>query len=194
MRTQKTVLANLFPSFTGYVYLFALTMALQTGHMVEHVAQVVQKFVLHLPQAHGLIGRLDLEQVHFAFNTLYLGTLIMVFLGWLVFGGQVSNRPKLLGGVLLFALVVQIYHQVEHTVKLVQFLEAMVQGTPGILGAHFDGVIVHFVMNAVVYLPALVVFFWAGLHWQTLLALRQVSRFVGSLRPSVGSPQAVPHM
>ena len=42
------------------MYLFALTVLIQALHMVEHVAQVLQKFVLHIAPAHGLIGTLDL--------------------------------------------------------------------------------------------------------------------------------------
>ena len=73
--------------FQGYIYLFALTLALQTGHMLEHVVQVIQKFVLGSSNAHGLIGRLDIEWVHFGFNTAYFVLLLpLVWGGWLIAG------------------------------------------------------------------------------------------------------------
>ena len=84
-----------------YVYLFALTVLIQALHMVEHVAQVIQKFVLHIVPAHGLIGALDLEQVHFAFNVLYLVTLAVVMVGWFHFGSQLCSRHKALAALLI---------------------------------------------------------------------------------------------
>jgi hypothetical protein len=132
--------------------------------MVEHVAQVIQKFVFHITPAHGLIGQLDLEQVHFAFNLFYLSMLIAVTVGWFYFGSQISRHWKVFAVILGATVLVQSYHMAEHTVKLVQFIETMMQGTPGILGAHFDGVIFHAVMNTAVFVPVAVVFILAGVH------------------------------
>ena len=83
--------------FKQFVYMFVATIVIQTLHMVEHVAQVLQKFVLDFPYAHGLIGSFDLEQVHFIFNLMYLGALIYVTLGWLNFGRRVCRQEKMLG-------------------------------------------------------------------------------------------------
>ena len=152
--------------FKQFVYMFVATVVIQTLHMVEHVAQVFQKFVLDYSYAHGLIGSLDLEQVHFTFNLLYLGALIFVTLGWLNFGGRVCRQEKMLGALLILTVMVQGYHMVEHSARLVQFLSTGLQGTPGLFGAHFDGVIFHAVMNTVVYLPAVVVFICSGMHRQ----------------------------
>ena len=55
---------------------------------------------------------------------------------------------------------------VEHSARLVQFLNTGLQGTPGLIGGHFDGVIFHAAMNTVVYLPAVVVFVCSGMHNQ----------------------------
>lgn len=144
--------------------MFGATVALQAFHMVEHLAQVYQKFVLDISNAHGLVGQLDLEQVHFAFNLLYLGMLIYVMMGWINFGGQVCRHQKMFGMVLLATTLFQGYHMVEHSAKLIQFLNTGVQGTPGIVGVHFDGVIFHAVMNWAVFLPVVVVFICAGMH------------------------------
>ena len=144
--------------------LFALTVLIQALHMVEHVAQVIQKFVLSIAPAHGLIGALDLEQIHFAFNVLYLATLVVVMVGWVYFGSQLCSKQKALAGILIGTVALQSYHMVEHSVKLVQFLATGMQGTPGIAGMHLDGVIFHALMNTAVFVPIVVVFFYAGLH------------------------------
>ena len=163
--------ASNYRFFKFYVYLFAVTLGIQTGHMLEHVTQVIQKFVLHVTPAHGLIGRLDLEQIHFGFNSAYLLMFFPLFLGWFCYRAEIAEltpRWKLLAGIFLITFIVQIYHQAEHTAKLVQYLNTHMQGTQGILGAHFDLVIMHFIINLLVYLPMLVVFFGGGLHRKLL--------------------------
>ena len=44
-------------SLDHFVSLFALTALIQALHMVEHVAQVIQKFVLHIAPAHILLAQ-----------------------------------------------------------------------------------------------------------------------------------------
>jgi hypothetical protein len=141
-----------------------MTLIIQALHMVEHVAQVLQKFVLHIAPAHGLIGQLDLEQVHFAFNLVCLTALIVVMVGWLYYGSQICSKQKVLGAMLIGTVAVQFYHMIEHSVKLAQFIATGMQGTPGIAGMHFDGVIFHALMNTAVFAPVVMVFFCAGLH------------------------------
>ena len=155
-----------FRLFGTYIYFFALTLVVQTGHMVEHIVQMTQKFLLHVP-AHGLIGQWDIGQVHFGFNTVYFAFLFPLLLGWFNYRQEIkltSRRWGWLTGLFLATVLVQTYHQAEHSVKLVQFLETHMQGTAGILGAHFDLVIVHFVLNTLVYVPLVIVLLGAGLH------------------------------
>ena len=85
-------------------------------------------------------------------------------IGWFYYGSQVSKKWKAFGIALGLTVLVQGYHMAEHTAKLVQFIETMMQGTPGILGAHFDGVIFHAAMNTAVFLPVLIVFLAAGVY------------------------------
>lgn len=153
-----------YGAFKQFGYMFAATVGIQTFHMIEHVAQVMQKFMFNMSAAHGLIGQLDLEQVHFAFNLLYLGTLIYVMLGWLNFGGHVCRYQKMFGVILAGTVLVQSYHMVEHTAKLIQFIATGMQGTPGLIGAHFDGVIFHAIMNTAVFAPVVVVFICSGMY------------------------------
>lgn len=164
MQLPVTFPVGAFTPIKQFVVMFALAVAIQAFHMVEHVAQVIQKFVFHSTSAHGLIGQLDLEQVHFAFNLFYLITLMVVMVGWLYYGSQICGKHRVLAAMLIGTVAVQSYHMVEHSVKLAQFISTGIQGTPGIAGMHFDGVIFHALMNTAVFLPVVVVFFCAGLH------------------------------
>lgn len=169
-----------------FVSMFALSIAIQAFHMVEHVAQVLQKFVFHNVPAHGLIGRLDLEQIHFAFNLFYLATLIVVMVGWLYYARDITDRHvKLFGFVIFGTVLLQSYHMLEHVVKLIQFLETGMQGTPGILGTFIDGVVFHAMMNTAVLVPMVVVFVCAGL---TRVLWQQPYRGPGGPVTSGGSP------
>ena len=157
--------------FQGYIYLFAVTLAIQTGHMLEHVIQVLQKFVLGSSKAHGLIGQLDIEQVHFGFNTVYYALLLPLVWGWFTYRQEIGllfRRWTVLTTVFLATLLIQSYHQVEHSGKLVQFINTNMHGTLGILGAHFDLVLLHFTINALVYLPLIILFFGADFHKRLL--------------------------
>jgi len=53
---------------------------------------------------------------------------------------------------------------VEHSVKLAQFISTGMQVTPGIVEMHLDGVIFHALMNTVVLVPVVIVFFCSGIH------------------------------
>lgn len=161
---SSAILTRSLSPLDQFVYLFALTVLIQALHMVEHVAQVIQKFVLHIAPAHGLIGALDLEQIHFGFNVLYLATLVVVMVGWFHFGSQLCNRQKALAAILIGTVTLQSYHMLEHSVKLAQFIATGMQGTPGLTGMHLDGVIFHALMTTAVFVPVVVVFFCAGLH------------------------------
>ena len=162
--TTRSLLRARTTPFAQFIQMFVVTLVVQTFHMVEHVAQVMQRFVFNSASAHGLIGALDVEQVHFLFNLLYLGTLFYITLGWLNFGGRVCRNYRVLGALLVGSALLQSYHMAEHSVKLVQFLNTGIQGTPGLLGAHFDGVIFHAAMNTAVYVPVVVVFVCSGMY------------------------------
>ncbi len=134
--------------------------------MVEHVAQVIQKFAIHA-LAHGLIGQLDLEPVHFWFNLFYLVFLGFTLMGWFLCRTDVSKCTtnwSTYTGVLLIGFLIQTWYMTEHSVKFAQFLHTGMQGTPGILGSYFEPVLLHFFYNTIVYLPLAVVFFGGRLY------------------------------
>lgn len=139
-----------------FFWIYVGVNVIQGFHMLEHVAQVIQRYGLgHSPaHAHGLLGMLDLEWVHVFYN----GALLLA-LYWLFLIGKRHLRAL---GIVTYALFVtalwlQSYHMVEHLVKITQHLATGVQGTPGILGPFFVNPLwFHFWINLVVTMLTLV--------------------------------------
>jgi hypothetical protein len=107
----------------GWLALFYGLAVLQGAHMVEHIVQMVQIHVLHLtgPAARGVFGALDVEWVHFVWNTLVFAALAVL----------VWRYPR---NVLLWVtLVFSVWHQIEHSYILSVYLRTGVSGTPGLL-------------------------------------------------------------
>lgn len=141
-------------TLTNIRRLLITTVLVQGFHIVEHILQVMQKS-LGIAPAHGLIGAFNLEWVHFTYNAVYLillGILFVVIAVKRVFPSHIPYRVPLLSAF-LFLITAQGYHVVEHTVKLQQHLATGMEGTPGLLGAHFDLVWFHFFLNVAVYVP-----------------------------------------
>lgn len=133
--------------------LFYVLVVTQIGHFGEHLVQVVQIHVLHLSgvDARGIFGALDIEWVHFIFNT-YIIIAEIVLLRYF------RKNPWLWAG-----LVVAIWHELEHVVIMYVYLTTGVAGSPGLLsqggliagGLPFIRADVHFVYNLVETLPIL---------------------------------------
>jgi hypothetical protein len=145
--------------FMPYVIL-TIALAVQSFHMLEHIAQLVQKFVLNIHAAHGLLGAsLDFEPVHFTYNTIYLALVVIV---WLSFRNTPIKNMKGICSYLLplisFVLVTQSWHFVEHAVKLEQHFISGCLSCPGILGYYTDPILLHFAYNTIVFLPLVVVY------------------------------------
>jgi hypothetical protein len=145
------------------------TLTLQSVHMLEHVAQVLQKFVLRQPEAHGLLGAIfDFEWVHFVFNTSLGAALVLIFF-WC---RRAAGHPLPLS---LRAVVwLQGYHVVEHVVKMLQYYVSHAEPTKGILGFVFPVIWLHFWINMIVLalIVVLIVGDWDGIqsHAQSDLA------------------------
>ena len=118
----------------------------QSFHMLEHGVQVYQVYVAQSATRSGLLGaHFNTEWVHFWFNLAVLDFLIWAtLLLWRSLGDQPA-------AVLLAALVIESWHMVEHSVKIVQFLERGAQPTPGLLGGIVGLVWFHFGINLAVY-------------------------------------------
>jgi hypothetical protein len=108
-----------------WLALFYVLVLFEVGHVVEHVAQMIQLHVLHLDAAHarGIFGALDIEWVHFLWNTWILGVVVVLLF-------RFRNNPWLWA-----ASLVAGWHELEHALILSMYLTTGVAGTPGLLAA-----------------------------------------------------------
>lgn len=147
--------------------LFLGVILLQGAHELEHVVQIVQRQLLGIPNGSGIAGSVvDIEPIHFAYNTLFLALLAAVYFRLdLDTDGPRIHGPAVFG-LLTFALAFQVWHEIEHVFKLAQYLELHhLNGTGGILGLGpgalrptFPIPLLHLAYNSIAYLPALAAF------------------------------------
>jgi len=104
---------------------FFVLLIVQSVHFTEHIAQVIQIHLLGLSgtQAHGIIGMLDLEWVHFAFDALWMPicvyTLLFIYR---------KNNPWL-----WILAVIVTWHAIEHIAIMSFYLRTGIVGSPGLL-------------------------------------------------------------
>lgn len=135
---------------------------LQGFHEIEHLVQVVQRSLLGIADGSGILGSVtDIEPLHFAYNTLYLALLAVTYLLLGLHHHGPSEHGRRVTGFLTFALALQMWHELEHAIKLAQYLALGVNGTGGILGQGPGALIpiapiplLHLAYNTAVYLPA----------------------------------------
>jgi len=141
--------------------LMLIAVIAQSGHTLEHFVQVYQHVVLgwETSDSHGILGRADIEPVHFWWNFSVMLTLIVVYYAW------EFNRPestlrqfKDMRWTFFTVLAVQGYHMIEHTIKYYQHIQTGKQGTPGFIGQFIgsDLIFFHFWINMIVY-PGMVI-------------------------------------
>jgi nitrous oxidase accessory protein NosD len=129
---------------------------LQVGHQVEHIAQMLQMHVDGQPPAfaHGLVGRLDLEWVHFGLTVTIALVALIALARW-------PRNP-----VAWLLMPLALWHLAEHTTILITYLRTGITGTPGILahGGLLNGPLarpdLHFLYNATILLLLIGVWAW----------------------------------
>lgn len=133
-------------------------LVIQAAHMVEHVAQVVQKYILMMDQARGLLGSaFDLEWVHFVYNSGLEAAFLTILLLW-----RRADRTTVPPALTLLVWF-QGYHVVEHVVKVVQYYAlGITMGPKGVLGHLVSLIWLHFAFNLVVL--ALIFLLWNSLR------------------------------
>ena len=144
-----------------WLALFYALVVTQSGHFVEHVSQMVQIHVLGLQgaAARGIFGSLDIEWVHFVWNTW---VLIVVLVLLRRYGGN---------GWVRLSVLLTGWHELEHVYILSVYLQTGISGTPGPLssGGLIGGGLpvsrpdLHFLYNLVETVP-LVLGFLYQLH------------------------------
>lgn len=106
--------------------IYFVFLALQSIHMTEHIAQMVQIHILGrmFSSSHGLFGALlDVEWLHFWFDSVYI-PFCMIYLLMLYKG---CDKWMLI----LFPLA--IWHAAEHVVIINYYIRTGITGSPGIL-------------------------------------------------------------
>ena len=107
----------------GWLAFFFILVVTQGAHVLEHVAQMVQIHLLGLSglQARGIFGMLDIEWVHFIWNSwVLLFAVLLVFL--------FRKNPWL-----WVLLVISVWHEMEHVYIMSVFLHTGHVGAPGLL-------------------------------------------------------------
>jgi len=152
--------------YSPWLALFALLTLAQVGHFLEHAVQMDQIHLLGLAgeQARGIFGALDIEWVHFVWNTW-----ILVGIALVVGGLDVSPRRN---PWLWLALLLAGWHELEHSYLIGGYLATGVAGAPGLLatgGALFGGLPLsradlHFVYNLLETAPLVAAFLYQVAH------------------------------
>jgi hypothetical protein len=135
--------------------LYALVVT-QTGHFLEHVAQMIQLHLLGLTgaNARGVFGALDIESVHFTWNTWVIAAVLTLLWRYR------ANRW------LWLAAALAGWHEAEHAYIFIIYLTTGVAGTPGLLsqGGVLGGGLpiarpdLHFIYNLAETLPQALAF------------------------------------
>ena len=115
---------EIYRQYRWLAFFFVLLIA-QSVHFTEHIAQMIQIHLLGLSgmQAHGIIGMLDLEWVHFIFDAGWVPICVYI----LLFVYRKSNPWLWVLGVIV------TWHAFEHVVIMSYYLRTGIVGSPGLL-------------------------------------------------------------
>jgi hypothetical protein len=152
-------------------YFMSAVVAIQGGHVVEHIVQIVQVFALGVAEEHalGLLGYVlqfngTEEWLHLGFNTLYLLSLYALILPlWRI---TPAVLPRWAFWFFIFASVwIETWHMVEHGVIISHVIANGGCPCPGIgdVALGVSDTILHFVYNLIAY---------TGVAYAYLLILR----------------------
>jgi hypothetical protein len=149
-----------------YFFIFLGTaIAIQIAHDAEHVVQALQVFVLGTPRpaAGGLLGTFfDFPIVHFTYNFVYFGALLFA-VAWAYGLGGFQKLDRIGMWLLIITAGVQTYHAAEHVIQITQEAATGTQRPPGFIGLFQDNIIVHLLLNTIVWvLPAIAMWRFGG--------------------------------
>ncbi len=145
---------------------FMTSYVLQVFHQVEHVAQVYQYWLLQLPasQAHGIVFFADLEWNHFLFNLCYEIALGISALGFIRVLYRTDNATSFNLFVVFYPLIIQGWHVVEHSVRIMEHMRVGCSPCPGILDTLFGVPLIplHYWFDLSMLFLQGVLFIWFG--------------------------------
>ncbi len=145
-----------------WLALFYVLVITQGGHFIEHVVQMIQIHILGLKglEARGVFGALDIEWVHFTWNTwVIIAALLLIF-------RFRANRW------LWLTVLIAGWHELEHIIIMASYLATGQAGTPGLLskGGLLGGGLplvrpdLHFVYNLIETTPLVIAFVYQLKH------------------------------
>lgn len=108
-----------------WIAFFFVLLISQSVHFIEHIAQMAQIHIMGLSgtQAHGLIGQLDLEWVHFLFDACWV--LVCVYILFFLYH---KTNPWLWPLIILAS-----WHAIEHVAIIHYYITTGIVGSPGLL-------------------------------------------------------------
>lgn len=119
------LLSEVVYDYRHYAWLavFEALLLLQFGQFVEHLAQIVQILLLHIPpeQANGIFGQVNREWVLFLWNTALLAGIVCLAFRW------PHNRALWIAGV------VAAWVEIEMIVIIAAYASTGIVGGPGLL-------------------------------------------------------------
>jgi hypothetical protein len=167
------------PGIAGRFFAFyAAVVVVQGVHVVEHIIQLIQVFVLGVPddQALGLLGYVFAfqgteEWLHIVFNVLYLISLVVI--GWGLWRSPVARSVVPRFGMMafvFFGVSLEAWHVVEHVVIISNVVANNGCPCPGILDSRLgvSDTVLHFGYNAIAYSATILPFAYLARHrWQS---------------------------
>lgn len=152
----------------GFVRFFAVVVGVQAVHVFEHIVQLIQVFVLHVPDddALGLLGLVfqfqgTEEWLHLVFNATYVTAFFLLLRP--LWRAPRSVVPRwALWAFLVAGVGLQSWHAVEHVVIISGVIANSGCPCPGILDAALGttDTVLHFFYNTVTFLGLLAPFWY----------------------------------
>jgi hypothetical protein len=161
-----------------FFWFYATVVAIQGIHVFEHVVQLIQVFVLHIPdrQALGILGYFfqfqgTEEWLHLVFNASYVVALIAIAWGFFLSPAARAIVPAwALGTYLVLGVILELWHVNEHIVIISHAIAnngCAIDGCPGILDQRLgvSDTVLHFFYNTIAYAGTVVPFGYL-LRWR----------------------------
>lgn len=155
---------------TRLVAFYAAVVLVQGVHVVEHIIQLVQVYVLRIPDdnALGLLGYVfsfqgTEEWLHIVFNVTYFASLVVI--AWGLWHSPVARSVIPLLALLaffFFGVWLEGWHVVEHLVIISNVIANNGCPCPGILDARLgvSDTVLHFGYNAIAYAATVIPFMY----------------------------------
>jgi hypothetical protein len=155
---------------------YAVVVFIQGVHVIEHHIQLVQVYVLGIPDkdALGLLGYVfqfqgTEEWLHLVFNTGYVVALIVIAWGFFLSPAARSIVPAwALVAFLLFGVGLELWHVNEHIVIISNVIANDGCPCPGILDERLgiSDTLLHYGYNVVAYVATLLPFLFLVREWR----------------------------